>query len=172
MSWLWWCPMSMLQNTHIILQPVNNLVLKMKYPGKIRSTPWLLMPLLLASPAHQQLWYWIWRVDSPLSSMRLNWNYFIIPVLSNDRQCKYILCLYMIQYTKGLHLKWSATYWFLCFGLVYLLSVVPACDIPACDKRCHIGPVMTTALHYAAMPMSRPRINGVEVRQLEDGMHF
>ena len=48
----------------------------------------------------------------------------------------------------------------------------PVTVIPACDMRCHIGPVMTTLLHNAAVPMSRPHINGAEVEQLEDGMHF
>ena len=61
----------------------------------------------------------------------------------------------------------SSTYWFLCFCWFCLLP-----GIPACDKRCHIGPVMTTPLHYSAVPMSGPCINGAEVRQLEDGMHF
>ena len=35
------------------------LVLRLGYARKTRSIPWLLMPWLLASPGHQQPWYWL-----------------------------------------------------------------------------------------------------------------
>ena len=44
--------------------------------------------------------------------------------------------------------------------------------IPACDKRCHIGPVMTSHPYYAEVPVSWPHMSGAEMGQLEDGMYF
>ena len=35
------------------------------YGPKIRSMPWMLMPCLLASPGHQQSWYWPSRITGP-----------------------------------------------------------------------------------------------------------
>ena len=35
------------------------LVVKLEHCGRIKSIPWLLMPWLLASPGHQQPWYWL-----------------------------------------------------------------------------------------------------------------
>ena len=43
-------------------------VLKPGYSAIIRSISWLLMPWLLASPGHQQPWYWICRITMSLSS--------------------------------------------------------------------------------------------------------
>ena len=40
------------------LNVLTHLVLKLQYFGRTKSTPRLLMTWLLASPSHQQLWYW------------------------------------------------------------------------------------------------------------------
>ena len=38
------------------------LVLKLEYFGWTRLLQWQLMPWLLASPGHQQPWYWLYRI--------------------------------------------------------------------------------------------------------------
>ena len=43
--------------------------------GLTRSISWLLMPSLLASPGHQQLWYWLCKIGRPLSYLRKDFNY-------------------------------------------------------------------------------------------------
>ena len=40
-----------------------------------RSLSWLLMPWLLASPGHQQPWYWLCRIGRSLSYSRRSFNY-------------------------------------------------------------------------------------------------
>ena len=45
------------------------------YSRIIRPIPSLLMPWLLASPGHQQQYYWICRINGPLSSMNKDNNY-------------------------------------------------------------------------------------------------
>ena len=40
-----------------------------------RSISWLLMPWLLASPGHQQPWYWLCRIGRSFSYSRRNFNY-------------------------------------------------------------------------------------------------
>ena len=45
------------------------------YLGLIRSISWLLMPRLLASPGHQQPWYWLCEIGRTWSSMRKDSNY-------------------------------------------------------------------------------------------------
>ena len=40
------------------------------YPGLTRSWSWLLMPWRLASPGHQQPWYWLCNLGRPLSYTR------------------------------------------------------------------------------------------------------
>ena len=42
---------------------------------EMKSLPWLLMLRLLASPSHQQLWYWLCMVSESLSFMRTGFNY-------------------------------------------------------------------------------------------------
>ena len=51
------------------------LALKSEHSRIIMSIPWLLMPWLIASPGHQQLWYWICRMKWFLSSTRKDFNY-------------------------------------------------------------------------------------------------
>ena len=41
-----------------------------RYPGITRSMSWLLMPWLLASPRHQQPWYWLYKIYKSLSYMQ------------------------------------------------------------------------------------------------------
>ena len=45
------------------------------YLGLTKSISWLLMPRLLASPGHQQPWYWLCRIDRPLPYLRKDFNY-------------------------------------------------------------------------------------------------
>ena len=46
--------------------------------GLTRSISWLLMPWLLASPGHQQPWYWLCRIARSLSYSRRNINYLCL----------------------------------------------------------------------------------------------
>ena len=45
------------------------------YFGLTRSISWFLMPCLLASPGHQQPWYWLRRIGRSLSYLRKDFNY-------------------------------------------------------------------------------------------------
>ena len=45
------------------------------YLGLTRSISWLLVPRLLASPGHQQPWYWLCRIGRSLSYPRRYFNY-------------------------------------------------------------------------------------------------
>ena len=54
---------------------LNVLTLNLRGPsylGLTRSISWLLMPWLLASPGHQQPWYWLCRIGKSLSYSRGN----------------------------------------------------------------------------------------------------
>ena len=46
--------------------------------GLTRSISWLLMPWLLASPGHQQPWYWLCRIGRSLSYSGRNFNYLCL----------------------------------------------------------------------------------------------
>ena len=48
-----------------------------RLPWGMIST-WLLMPWLLASPGHQQPWYWLCRICRSLSYSRRNFNYLCL----------------------------------------------------------------------------------------------
>ena len=48
------------------------------YLGLIMSISWLLMPWLLASPGHQQPWYWLCRICRSLSYSKRNFNYLCL----------------------------------------------------------------------------------------------
>ena len=43
--------------------------------GLFRSIPWLLMPWLLASPGHQQPWYWLCEIGKSWSFAWKDYNY-------------------------------------------------------------------------------------------------
>ena len=58
---------------HLILLTLN--VRGPSYLGLTRSISWLLMPWLLTSPGHQQLWYWLCIIDRFLSYLRKDFNY-------------------------------------------------------------------------------------------------
>ena len=45
-----------------------------EYSRRTRSIPCLLMPWLLMSPGHQQVWCWLWRIYRSLASMRKDFN--------------------------------------------------------------------------------------------------
>ena len=46
--------------------------------GLTRSISWSLMPWLLASPGHQQPWYWLCRIGRSLFYLRGNFNYLCL----------------------------------------------------------------------------------------------
>ena len=45
------------------------------YLGLTRSISWLLMPWLLTSPGHQQLWYWLCKICRSWSNLRTDFKY-------------------------------------------------------------------------------------------------
>ena len=47
----------------------------LNYLCSTRSISWLLMPLLLSSPGHQQPWHWLCRIGRSLSYLRMDFNY-------------------------------------------------------------------------------------------------
>ena len=51
------------------------IILVPSYLGLTKSISWLLMPWLLASPGHQQQWYWLCKLSRSLSYMRKDFNY-------------------------------------------------------------------------------------------------
>ena len=60
---------------------LNVLTLKVRGPSYLGLTSpisWLLMPWLLASPGHQQPWYWLCRIGKFLSYSRGNFNYLCL----------------------------------------------------------------------------------------------
>ena len=60
---------------------LDKLTLKVRGPsslGLTRSISWLQMPWLLASPGHQQPWYWLCRISRSLSYSRRNCNYLCL----------------------------------------------------------------------------------------------
>ena len=48
---------------------------KLEYSRKTGSIPWLMMVWFLTFPSHQQLWYWIYRINGSLSSKTTLRNY-------------------------------------------------------------------------------------------------
>ena len=50
-------------------------MLKPKYFETTKSISWLLMPWLLASPEHRQLWYWLYMINMSSSSIIKDFNY-------------------------------------------------------------------------------------------------
>ena len=48
------------------------------YLSLIRSVSWLLMPCLLASPGHQQPWYWLCKICKSWSYTRKDFNYVCV----------------------------------------------------------------------------------------------
>ena len=53
----------------------NHLVLKPECSGRIRSITWLMMPWRRKEPGHQQPWYWLRRINTPLASTRTDFNF-------------------------------------------------------------------------------------------------
>ena len=56
--------------------------------SRTRSTPWLLMPWVSSPPCHQQLWYWLNKINCALSSIRKDSTTCSIPILSMLRYNK------------------------------------------------------------------------------------
>ena len=70
---------------------------KLKYSGRTRSIPWLLMPWLLLLPGHQQPLYWLCRKNEPLSTVKKGLNFLYPPIWRNERKCRYVLCFPMTK---------------------------------------------------------------------------
>ena len=59
----------------------------LSHPILTRSISWLLMPWLLASPSHQQPWYWLCKLGRSVSAMRKDFNYLCY---ISVEECKYM----------------------------------------------------------------------------------
>ena len=73
-------------------QNLTLLVLKLEYPTRNRSVPFLLMHWLLASPAHQQPQYWqyLWRINESCSSTDRRSSAPCTISVQSDRKWKHI----------------------------------------------------------------------------------
>ena len=81
------------------------------------SIPCLLKPWLLASPGHQQPWYWICRINGPSYPTRNDFIYLHHLILKVDRKCKTIFMFPKI-YSAWQGLKiWKIFLWKNAFGL-------------------------------------------------------
>ena len=69
----------------------------LSYLGLTRSISWLLMPWLLASPGHQQPWYWLCGIDRSLSYSTRNFNYLCHINVEEWHKCKY---MFMVSLKK------------------------------------------------------------------------
>ena len=58
----------------------QNYLAKSEYEQKLKYFIWLLLPCLLESPGYQILWYWLYKVNTLLSSIR------------NDFKCQFHQC--------------------------------------------------------------------------------
>ena len=80
---------------------VTFLVPRLEYSLRMRSTLWLLMSWLLASPGHQMPWYWYIRwVHRCFSWRRIISNTSAISVSRSDRKYKYIFMFPEINFVK------------------------------------------------------------------------
>ena len=75
------------------------LVLKSNYPRIMKSIPFLLMPWLLASPGHQQPWYYTRWEKAPLSSTGKYITTCATKVLRNERKWKHIFLCFLKQFS-------------------------------------------------------------------------
>ena len=66
---------SMWSGKKICVIGLNTFGVKTEYSRQTRSLPKLLMPWLLVSPGHQQLGYWLCRINRSLSSRGKDFNY-------------------------------------------------------------------------------------------------
>ena len=72
------------------------------YLGQTNSISWLLMPWLLASPGHQQLWYWLYRICWSTSYLRKGVEYLChISVEEWHKMWIYAYVLLKLQHIKG-----------------------------------------------------------------------
>ena len=79
---------------HFLQKWFSNLTLNMRglgYFGLTRSISWLLMLWFLASPGHQEPWYWLWKIGKSWSYTRKNFNIYGMSVWRNDIKYKYML---------------------------------------------------------------------------------
>ena len=70
------------------------------------SISWLLIPWLLASPGHQQPWYWLCKTNRPLFSMRKDFNCHFY-VEERDININTKLYFKTIQRLTGCNLPWN-----------------------------------------------------------------
>ena len=74
----------------------------LSYLGLTRLISCLLMPWLLASPGHQQPWYWLCVIDRPLSYLRKDFNTLVISFWRNDIKCIIYGYVSFGKFSKGL----------------------------------------------------------------------
>ena len=81
---------------HMVSLGHNELTLNVRGPsylGLTRSISWLLKPWLLASPGHEQPWYWPYRMGKSLSYLRKDFNHLChINVEEWHKMYMYVLC--------------------------------------------------------------------------------
>ena len=76
-SVIWTILVYCLTQRHCMLFPVAQstiLMLRLEYSGKTRSIAWLLMCCFFALSYHQQLWYWLYRINRSSYSTRNSFN--------------------------------------------------------------------------------------------------
>ena len=93
--------------------------------GLPRSIQWLLMSWLLASPGHQQPWYWLYRIGRPLSYLRKDFNYLGHISVKEWQNVNTCFCsLWEVNYVTGLiEKRWSEQ------------CAFHDCDICLCDAN-------------------------------------
>ena len=70
------------------------------------------MPWLLASPGHQQPWYWLCRIDRSLSYSRRNVNYLCLLSVEEWKKCKYMFMFPLKNLAhKGLSIFETVPWW-------------------------------------------------------------
>ena len=111
MSWChcyWGAGIMIMKSREKYFLIITFLVLVPKYSGITRSITWLLMSWLIASPGHQQPWYWLCRINRSLSCMRKDFNYCTILVLRGGRKCKGSLILLRVTSAGQMAWMWGS----------------------------------------------------------------
>ena len=93
------------------------------YLGLTRSISWLLMPRLLASPGHQQPWYWLCKIGKSWSFTRKDFNY--LWHVSVEKWHKMWIHVYVSS--QNLACK-ELIYWVICVCCVAISKTIAACQ--------------------------------------------
>ena len=86
-------------------------MLKLEYFGQTRAKLWLLIPWFLASPEHQQPWYWLCRIARSVSPIRKNLNHMHQCWETIKKKCKFIFYVSLTHFglmkSYGIKRSWS-----------------------------------------------------------------